>query len=171
MSASAILDPRVAAELVTAGFKGLLIGTGLLRADSVKGFVDEFERHRAELREAVARPSATPGASMSEITDTKSIADHFAEQVERQPDAPALIWDGEAISYRELADLAESSYAELEASNLPDDRPIGIRAKKSPEAIGLILACLRFGRPFLLPSIELASDTLAKLFAQAGAAR
>ena len=45
-----------------AGFKGLLIGTGLLRADSVKGFVDEFERHRAELREAVARPSATSGA-------------------------------------------------------------------------------------------------------------
>ena len=62
VSASAILDPKVAAELVTAGFKGLLIGTGLLRADSVKGFVDEFERHRAELREAVARPSATSGA-------------------------------------------------------------------------------------------------------------
>ena len=62
VSASAILDPKVAAELVTAGFKGLLIGTGLLRADSVKGFVDEFERHRAELRESVARPSATPGA-------------------------------------------------------------------------------------------------------------
>jgi indole-3-glycerol phosphate synthase len=62
VSASAILDPKVSAELVTAGFKGLLIGTGLLRADSVQGFVDEFERHRAELREAVARPSATPGA-------------------------------------------------------------------------------------------------------------
>ena len=105
---------------------------------------------------------------MSEITDTKSIADHFAEHVERQPEAPALIWDGEAISYRELADLAESSYTELEASNLPEDRPIGIRAKKSPEAVGLILACLRFGRPFLLPSIELASDTLAKLFAAGG---
>ncbi len=105
---------------------------------------------------------------MSEITDTKSIADHFAEHVERQPDAPALIWDGEAISYRELADLAESSYSDLEASNLAEDRPIGIRAKKSPEAVGLILACLRYGRPFLLPSIELASDTLAKLFAAGG---
>src|SRR5215472_5669052 len=105
---------------------------------------------------------------MSEITDTKSIAEHFAEQVARQPDAPALIWDGEAVTYRELADLAESSYADLDASNLPNDRPIGIRAKKSPEAVGLILACLRFGRPFLLPSIELASDTLARLFAAAG---
>src|SRR6185312_6887145 len=66
------------------------------------------------------------------------------------------------------ADLAESSYADLESGNLAEDRPVGIRAKKSPEAVGLILACLRFGRPFLLPSIELASDTLAKLFAAAG---
>ena len=62
VSASAILDPKVAAELVTAGFKGLLIGTGLLRADSVQGFVDEFERHRAQLREAVGRTSTAPGA-------------------------------------------------------------------------------------------------------------
>ena len=49
VSASAITDPRVAAELVAQGFKGLLIGTGLLLADSVRGWVDEFERHRAAL--------------------------------------------------------------------------------------------------------------------------
>jgi len=58
VSASAILDPRVAADLVDAGFKGLLIGTGLLRADSIAGWVEEFERHRAQLRAPVA-----PGAS------------------------------------------------------------------------------------------------------------
>jgi indole-3-glycerol phosphate synthase len=49
VSASAILDPRIAAELVDSGFKGLLIGTGLLRADSIRGWVEEFERDRAEL--------------------------------------------------------------------------------------------------------------------------
>jgi indole-3-glycerol phosphate synthase len=54
VSASAILDPRVAAELVDSGFKGLLIGTGLLRADSIQGWVEAFERHRAELRAPVA---------------------------------------------------------------------------------------------------------------------
>jgi indole-3-glycerol phosphate synthase len=57
VSASAILDPRIAAELIDAGFKGLLIGTGLLRAESIAGWVQEFERHRAELRVPV-----TPGA-------------------------------------------------------------------------------------------------------------
>jgi acyl-coenzyme A synthetase/AMP-(fatty) acid ligase len=101
-------------------------------------------------------------------TAIRSLADHFAEQVARQPDAPALIWEGEAISYGELAQLAETSFSELQEARLPDNRPLGIRAKKSPEAIGLILACLRAGLPFLLPSIELAPETLAQLFAQAG---
>ncbi|MGN6867348.1 MAG: AMP-binding protein [Solirubrobacteraceae bacterium] len=101
-------------------------------------------------------------------TAVRSLADHFAEQVQRQPDAPALIWDGQPMSYRELSELADSSYAELQDARLPDDRPVGLRAKKSPEALGLILGCLRAGKSFLLPSIELAPETLAQLFAQAG---
>jgi indole-3-glycerol phosphate synthase len=46
VSASAITDPKVAAELVAQGYKGLLIGTGLLLADSVREWVSEFEQHR-----------------------------------------------------------------------------------------------------------------------------
>jgi len=104
---------------------------------------------------------------MSQVTVTP-LAEHFAAHAERVPGAPALIWDGAPISYEELRNLMADSLSELEAARLPEDRPIGIRAKKSPEAIGLILAALAARRPFLLPSIELASDTLAKLFAQAG---
>lgn len=53
VSASAITDPRVAAELIAAGFKGLLIGTGLLRSGSVQNWISEFERHRSEIEAAV----------------------------------------------------------------------------------------------------------------------
>ena len=49
VSASAITDPDVGAELIAAGFKGLLVGTGLLRSGSVQGWVEQFERRRAEL--------------------------------------------------------------------------------------------------------------------------
>lgn len=52
VSASAITDPKVGAELIAAGFKGLLIGTGLLRSGSVQSWVDEFEGHRAVLGSA-----------------------------------------------------------------------------------------------------------------------
>jgi indole-3-glycerol phosphate synthase len=54
VSASAITDPRVAAELVDAGFKGLLIGTGLLQSGSVQGWIDDFERHRGALADSKA---------------------------------------------------------------------------------------------------------------------
>jgi acyl-coenzyme A synthetase/AMP-(fatty) acid ligase len=102
---------------------------------------------------------------------TVSLADAFAEQTQRQPEAPALVWDGEEISYAELGGMASDAHAELEAEDLPEDRPVGIRAKKSPEAIALILGCLAAKRPFLLPSVELAPETMAQLFAQAGASR
>jgi indole-3-glycerol phosphate synthase len=62
VSASAITDPKVAAELVHTGFKGLLIGTGLLLADSVSGWVDEFQRHRRELASSLTPSPATPGS-------------------------------------------------------------------------------------------------------------
>jgi len=63
VSASAILEPRVAAELVHAGFKGLLIGTGLLQADTVAGWVQDFNDHRAALVAGAAaqQAEALPG--------------------------------------------------------------------------------------------------------------
>ena len=61
VSASAILDPRIAAELVDSGFRGLLVGKGLLQAEQgIQGWVEEFERHHAEL----GAPSPTsPGSA------------------------------------------------------------------------------------------------------------
>lgn len=100
---------------------------------------------------------------------SESLADHFADQARERPDAPALIWDSRAISYGELQEMAARAHAELDGLGLPADRPVGLQARKSPEAIALILACLKAQRPFLLPSIELAPETLAQLFGQGGA--
>jgi len=52
VSASAITDPRVGAELLEAGFKGLLVGTGLLQAECVSGWVEELVEHRHALAAA-----------------------------------------------------------------------------------------------------------------------
>jgi acyl-coenzyme A synthetase/AMP-(fatty) acid ligase len=100
-----------------------------------------------------------------------SLADQFTEMARSQPSAPALIWQGEQISYGQLLDMASAADADIMRLELPDDRPVGIRAKKSPQAVALILACLKAGRPFVLPSIELAPETLDALFAQAAASR
>jgi indole-3-glycerol phosphate synthase len=49
VSASAIADPKVAAELIDAGFKGLLIGAGLLLSGNVQNWVNEFDEHSAAI--------------------------------------------------------------------------------------------------------------------------
>jgi amino acid adenylation domain-containing protein len=102
---------------------------------------------------------------------TESLFDHFAAQAQSRPEAPALIWEGERITYGELAQMADRYHAEIESAGLPTDRPVGLRARKSPEAIALVLGCLKSRRPFLLPSVELAPETLARLFAQGGASQ
>lgn len=48
VSASGIDHPETAARLVNAGFAGLLVGTGLLRAGSLHTWIAEFERHLVE---------------------------------------------------------------------------------------------------------------------------
>src|SRR5207302_3532842 len=88
-------------------------------------------------RRVRAPPERARGVSTEAVT---SLAAHFAAHAERAPDAPALIWDGQATSYGELQSMAESALTEHDLASLPADRPIGIRAKKSPEAIALILA-------------------------------
>ncbi len=50
VSASAISDPREAADLIDAGFKGLLIGAGLLQSPSVADWVSEFQAHLSASR-------------------------------------------------------------------------------------------------------------------------
>ncbi|MCA1682966.1 MAG: indole-3-glycerol-phosphate synthase [Actinobacteria bacterium] len=55
VSASAISDPREAAELIDAGFKGLLIGAGLLLSASVETWVADFQAHLAATRAAPPR--------------------------------------------------------------------------------------------------------------------
>jgi amino acid adenylation domain-containing protein len=102
---------------------------------------------------------------------TGPLATNFDEHARKDPSATALVWQGEGISYGELQKMASSAAAALAGLGLPDDRPVGIRAKKSPQAIALILACLDQGHAFLLPSIELAAETLDALFGQAGVSR
>ncbi len=65
VSASAITDPKVAAELIHAGFKGLLIGAGLLLSGNVERWVADFERHRAALRAAAEPSNGSPAPATS----------------------------------------------------------------------------------------------------------
>ncbi|MGB8201435.1 MAG: AMP-binding protein [Pseudonocardiaceae bacterium] len=108
---------------------------------------------------------------MSDMTATSAsvgtLPDQFIEQARRRPTAPALLWHDERISYGDLQEMVYGAHLYLEQLALPEE-PVGILAKKSPQAISLILACMMDRRSILLPSVDLGSDTLQRLFQQAG---
>ncbi|MEV4315403.1 AMP-binding protein [Actinocrispum sp. NPDC049592] len=98
---------------------------------------------------------------------TTSFRESFLAQVSRRPGAPALVWHGEVTTYGQLYELADKARARLEWLDLKDGEPVGLLAKKSPEAVALVLGAFLAGRRFLLPSPALANSSLTSLFAQA----
>ncbi|TCO52827.1 AMP-binding protein [Actinocrispum wychmicini] len=95
----------------------------------------------------------------------------FLTQVSRRPGAAALVWHGEVTTYGELYELADKARARLEWLDLDPGEPVGLLAKKSPDAVALVLGTLLSGRRFLLPSPALANSALTSLFAQAKCGR
>lgn len=96
----------------------------------------------------------------------ETLPDAFHAHVRDQPDAPALVWRGERISYARLARLADRARALVDRG--PGTGPVGIVAEKSPATIAVVLACLRTGRSFLLASPTLPAPALEQLADRAG---
>jgi acyl-coenzyme A synthetase/AMP-(fatty) acid ligase len=92
----------------------------------------------------------------------------FLRHAGHNPEACALRWHDEEISYRDLAARATAQRDRIQAIPLAENEPIGLHAGKSPEAIALVLGALLAERPFLLPSAALPQATLSKLFDAAG---
>ncbi len=110
--------------------------------------------------------TTTARATRAQLS-SRSFVESFSANVRRFPDAPALIWRGDPVSYRELNDRALHARAQLTAAVI-GTAPVGLRCAKSPDSIALVLACLMDQRSFLLPSTTLPEHTLQELFLRAG---
>jgi acyl-coenzyme A synthetase/AMP-(fatty) acid ligase len=93
----------------------------------------------------------------------------FLGHVANQPEATALVWHGERISYADLHAMAGQSAAN-HLGGLSKLQPVGVVAEKSPAAIAMILGCLMAGRCPVLPAAQLASEVHRALFERAGCA-
>ncbi|MDH6128149.1 AMP-binding protein [Kitasatospora sp. GP82] len=101
---------------------------------------------------------------------SRKLLELFLEQAGNRPDSCALVFGDEHISYHRLLDLAlelRSAMAELRVST---GRPVCVPAVKTPETVGLLLACLMDRRQVLLPSPELGQDVLRLLCQQSSCA-
>ncbi|MGW0704121.1 AMP-binding protein [Streptomyces sp. NPDC002867] len=100
----------------------------------------------------------------------RSLATAFADRAAAHPSAPALIWEDRPVSYAELYAMACRARTVVESAAPDTGRPVGLRVRKSPEAVALVLGCLMAGRSFLLPSHELPDAPLKELYQQGGCA-
>ncbi|HEX3554229.1 MAG TPA: amino acid adenylation domain-containing protein, partial [Thermoanaerobaculia bacterium] len=88
-----------------------------------------------------AEPSPQPGESVEIV----GLHERFAEQAQRTPEAPALHWQGERLSYGELNDWAERLAAGLGALGVEPGSRVALRLERSAGMVAAILGVLKAG--------------------------
>ena len=73
----------------------------------------------------------------------------FEEQARQTPDALALSWDGEQITYAELNARANRLARELQALGVERDTRVGVSLDRSPELVVAMLAILKAGGAYV----------------------
>lgn len=97
------------------------------------------------------------------MTDT--IYSRFKAQVERRPDAVAIVDDRRNLTYAQLDDLADSIYWKFHKES---HRFIGIEMSHSPEMIAAILAVLKSGAAYIPAEPSLPDERKKYMFESAG---
>ena len=77
--------------------------------------------------------------------DNYCIHRHFEAQVERTPDAPAVLSEGLPLSYAELNARANCLARRLMAAGVGPEVPVGVCIEHSLELAVAVLGCLKAG--------------------------
>ncbi|MCK2245073.1 MULTISPECIES: non-ribosomal peptide synthetase [unclassified Crossiella] len=81
--------------------------------------------------------------------DWRSVAEQFLDQAERTPEATALVFGADRLSYRQLAERAERLAARLAARGAGPERTIALALPRSAELVVALLAIVRSGAAYL----------------------
>src|SRR5690606_26426773 len=73
----------------------------------------------------------------------------FHEQVERSPDAVAIVFEGDALTYRTLSSAACRLARQIAAQGITSDSVVAIAGRRSPEVLIALLATLEAGAAYL----------------------
>ncbi|MBH3426467.1 non-ribosomal peptide synthetase [Pseudomonas alkylphenolica] len=98
----------------------------------------------------------------------QSIQQLIEAQVERTPQAPALVFAGQTLSYRELNAQANALAHRLIAQGVGPDVLVGIAAERSLEMVIGLLAILKAGGAYVPLDPEYPAERLAYLFDDSG---
>ncbi|HEU4557883.1 MAG TPA: amino acid adenylation domain-containing protein, partial [Longimicrobium sp.] len=94
----------------------------------------------------------------------------FEAQVARAPDAEAVVFDRESLTYAELNAAANRLARRLRAAGVGPEAGVGVMLERSPELVVALLAVLKAGGAYLPLDPALPAARRAALAADAGAA-
>lgn len=101
--------------------------------------------HPAERKELL---TIARGRDMA-LPASRSLIEHFEEQVLKNPDATALVFRDRKLSYEELDRMATQLAHVLAETGIENASPVAIRQNRSFHMVAAILAAMKRGIPFV----------------------
>ncbi|MDG3015599.1 non-ribosomal peptide synthase/polyketide synthase [Speluncibacter jeojiensis] len=137
--------------------------TDLFDAVTVQGFADGYRRILTEVLAATDTPvgdlagiSATElgrvldaGTGPDRPVGGDTLADLFAAQAARTPDAPAVTFEGAALTYRELDERSNLLARKLIVEGVGPESTVAVALRRSPELVVAIYAVVKAGGAYL----------------------
>jgi len=94
----------------------------------------------------------------------------FEEQAERTPDAPAVVFGDETLTYRELDERAGRLARHLAGLGVGPEARVGIRLERGPEMVVAVLGVLKAGGAYVPLDPAHPAERLERMLADCGAA-
>ncbi|WP_288251365.1 non-ribosomal peptide synthetase, partial [uncultured Flavobacterium sp.] len=107
-------------------------------------------------------------ATSVEYPRDKTLVDLFEEQVQRTPDAVAVVYDGEELSYRELNERSNQLGHYLRDQGVQADTLVGICLERSLEMLVGILGILKSGAAYVPIDPDYPQDRISYMVGDAG---
>ncbi|HZI20311.1 MAG TPA: non-ribosomal peptide synthase/polyketide synthase [Pyrinomonadaceae bacterium] len=161
LSYDADLYDAVTIERMAANFQSLVDG---LLADPDARLAELPLLRRAELEQLLTEATA-PAASPARQT----VAALFAAAAERTPSAPAVVSDGQHLSYQELDARSNQLAHHLRALGLVPEEAVALLLDPSPELIVALLAVVKAGGAFVPLPARSPAERVRQSMADAGA--
>jgi amino acid adenylation domain-containing protein len=101
--------------------------------------------------------------------DPRPVHERIAERARETPDAPAVLFRGQALSYAELDRRADALARELRARGAGPERRVAVLLERSPEMVVAVLAVLRSGAAYVPLDPGYPADRVAYVLEDSGA--
>lgn len=109
---------------------------------------------------------------VDEWTDTEALYPHdklihelFEQQVERQPEAIAIVFNDQEITYKELNRRAEQTASQLRSAGVGPETLVGVAIDRSIELVVALLGVLKAGGAFVTFDLTYPKERLASMSA------